>query len=274
MPLLLPDDLRLGAVGLAVRDLDQALAFYTRKLGMTLRTRTAATAALGTPARTLVELAARSGAERDPDAAGLFHLALLLPSRADLGRCVRHLAAEEVPLTGMADHVVSEALYLDDPDGHGIEIYADRPRDAWYRDGRFQLANRPLDLDGLAADGADAPWRGLPEGTVMGHVHLESHDLAASRRFYTEALGFDVMAEWRQAVFLSKGGYHHHLAVNDWRRRRHPLADAPDRIGLLYYTVELPEAAPLAAALPEAERQDGVLVVRDPAGIPIRFAVA
>jgi catechol 2,3-dioxygenase len=276
MPPFLPDDLRLGPVALAVRDLDRSLAFYTGPLGLTLREQAPATARLGTASRTLIELVERRRGEREPGMAGLFHVALLLPSRAELGGWLLHFAATGARLSGSADHVVSEALYLDDPDGHGLEIYADRPRSAWYRDGRLQMATLPLDLESLvaAARAVGTPSRAMPEGAVVGHVHLESHDVPASRRFYTETLGLDVMAAWPQAVFLAKGGYHHHLAVNGWGHRRLPLVDAPGRIAMLRWTVELPDAAhlaALAAALPTAEREDEAVVVRDPAGIPIRF---
>jgi catechol 2,3-dioxygenase len=273
---LLPDDLRLGPVGLAVGDLDRSLRFYTGRLGLVVRGHGAGRAELGTTERTLLELVERRGAARDRDAAGLFHVALLLPGRADLGRFVLHLAASGAQITGTADHVVSEAIYLDDPDGHGLEVYADRPRDAWYKDGQFQMGTLPLNVEGLLAlgRGAGAPWRTAPAGTVVGHVHLESQDVPASRTFYTEALGFAVMADWRRAVFLAKGGYHHHLAVNDWGRRRRRLADGPDRIGLLYYTVEAGDPVRLdrlAATLPDATRTGAAVVARDPAGIPVRF---
>ncbi len=199
MPTVLPAQLRLGPVSLAVRDLDRACRFYEQVIGLQMLTHGNGTAKLGTPDDVLLELVERKGAERDPGAAGLFHVALLLPSRADLGRWLLHAAAQGAEISGSADHIVSEAVYLDDPDGHGLEIYADRPREAWYRNGKFQIATLPLGADGIIADGrtAGGPHRSLPDGSRIGHVHLESHDVAASRTFYTETLGFDVMADWR-----------------------------------------------------------------------------
>ena len=265
----LPDGIEMGPVGLTVADLDGAVAFYRDVLGLAVRGRDGEAARLGTAGRDLVELAGRPGAIRDPSAAGLFHVALLLPGRADLGRFLHHLAAHGFRLTGMADHAVSEAVYLDDPEGNGIEVYADRPRADWYdAAGRFLLGNRPLDLDGLlrAAAAEGRAWQGMPAGSRVGHVHLESHALAASRRCYAGALGLDIMADWRQAVFLSRGGYHHHLAVNDWHGRRRPLDPEAERQGLRYRTFLQP---PGGGALPA-----GAAELRDPAGIPIRLRAA
>jgi catechol 2,3-dioxygenase len=223
---------------------------------------------LGAGGRPLLELVQRRDGRRDPAEAGLFHVALLLPDRRALGRALRLLAECRVPLTGAADHVVSEAVYLDDPDGHGIELYRDRPREAWYEGGRFVIDNRPLDLEGILAE-ADRP-AGLDPGTVVGHVHLETHDLAATRAFYVGRLGLEAMADWPRAVFMSKGGYHHHLAANSWNHRSRPAADRPDRIGLLHYTMRLGSGEALeraAAALPDAERDGEALVLTDPSGL-------
>lgn len=277
---ILPEAIELGPVGLAVSNLDRAVRFYQSVLGMQLRERHDGQAELGTATRTLVELVEQPQAVRDEASAGLFHTAFLLPERSDLGRFLLHLAASGGRLTGMADHAVSEAVYLDDPDGNGIEVYADRPRAAWYQNGRFVLDNRALDVDGLmrTAQAEGRPWQGLPEGTVVGHVHLETQDLAASRRFYASTMGLAVMADWRHAVFLSKGGYHHHVAINDWQRRTRPLRPDRDALGLRHVTLALPAAAAplsaLAGKLPDAQAVGDRVEVRDPAGVTWHLVAA
>ena len=171
--------IELGAVALGVADLERSLGFYRDALGMEVLERSDGGAALGAGGRELLRLEERRGARRDPDAADLFHFALLLPSRAALGLELQHLIEREVKLTGAADHHVSEALYLDDPDGHGIELYRDRPRRDWLVDGRVRLTNARLDHAGILAAGRELrrAWAGLAPGTVMGHVHLQTHDL-------------------------------------------------------------------------------------------------
>ena len=268
----LPDDLAMGPVALSMRNLDRSLAFYAGTLGLEPVKREPGRTVLGAGDRPLVELVERRDGRRDPAEAGLFHVALLLPDRRALGRTLRLLLERELPVTGAADHVVSEALYLDDPDGHGLELYRDRPREAWYENGRFAIDNRPLDGRGILAEADRAA--GVDPGTVVGHVHLETHDLAATRDFYVGRLGLEPMAEWPRALFVSKGGYHHHLAANNWNHRSRPAADRPDRIGLLHYTMRLGSGEALeraAASLPEAERDGGALVLTDPSGLRLRL---
>ena len=233
-------------------------------------------ATIGVPDRPLLRLEERPGATRDPAAAGLYHFALLLPSRAALGRQLRHLLEAGVPLTGAADHHVSEALYLDDPDGHGVELYRDRPRAEWLVNGRIHLTNSRLDQGGILAAGEGAGFGGLDPGTVMGHVHLETCDVPAARDFYQRRLGFDLTDGRQQVAFMSVAGYHHHVAVNSWEGRQRPAAPEAGGIGLLGYEIGVPrpDMAALAAALPEAEAVDGTLVARDADGIPIRFVAA
>lgn len=275
MPML-PDDIAMGPVALAVRDLDRAVTFYERVLGLVTRRREGAAASLGTTERDLLHLRAHPNGRRDPDAAGLFHFALLLPSRAALGRHLRHLAEIGVALDGAADHHVSEAIYLSDPDGHGIELYRDRPREKWeVADGRVRLVNAPLDRAGLLEAGDAGAFAGIAPETVMGHVHLETRDLAASGAFYRERLGFETMAEWPgRALFLAKGGYHHHLALNRFHGRTEPLRRGPEVIGLLSFEILLPDATSLAAfAEAFGQRNDvqGAVVIEDPSGVPIRL---
>lgn len=273
-------DLKLGPVELSVTSLERSLAFYTGALGLTLLEREGPLARLGVPGRTLLELREVPGARPAPTRSpGLYHFALLLPSRADLGRFVRHFAGLGLPL-GQGDHLVSEAFYTQDPDGHGIEVYRDRPRREWrWEGGQVQMATDPVDVASLLAEpGAQAPFTGLPEGTHMGHVHLKVNDLAAARAFYLDLLGFDaVSALGGQALFVSVGGYHHHLGLNTW----HSAGGAPapqDSARLLGVGLELPQAQDLNA-LQERLRvagyphslQDGVLSVLDPAGNPLHF---
>jgi catechol 2,3-dioxygenase len=272
----LPDDLRFGAIALAVTDLDRSLDYYQRRLGMELLERADGRATLGAGGRRLLELEERPGATRDPRAADLFHFALRVPSRPALARQLAHLIATDTSLTGASDHTVSEALYLRDPDGHGIELYRDRPRETWYEGGRVRMGTTALDLNGLleeappSAPGDDR----LDPDTVIGHVHLETVDLAPARAFYVDRLGLDVTTERPGATFMSKGGYHHHVALNTWGGRTRPAHDDRDRIGMLWFEVELPDRtslAALAADLGAEVSADQSVIVADPNGLTIRF---
>ncbi len=227
--------MQLDQVTLAVRDLDRSIRFYVEAIGLDLLGRDADRATLGHDGQARLGLVERPRAAPRGDDAGLFHMAWLLADRMHLGAALRRLQEQGVKLTGAADHHVSEAVYLDDPDGHGIELYADRDRATWHRDGRLVLTNDRLDLAGLvaAADAAGIAPRASANGLRLGHLHLEAVDLAASSRFAVEALGLERMATWPHAHFLAWDGYHHHLAYNDWARRRRPLDAAAGRIGLL-----------------------------------------
>jgi catechol 2,3-dioxygenase len=224
----LPDDLRFGGMALAVADLARSIDYYRRRFGMEMLEQEKQRAALGAGGRRLLELEERPGAKRDPDAADLFHFALRVPSRPALARQLARLLATDTRLTGASDHSVSEALYLRDPDGHGIEISRDRPRATWYRNGRVHMGTTALDLDDLLkeAPASAGDQDGLDPDTVIGHVHLETCDLDRSKDFYVDRLGFAVTAERPGASFMSKGGYHR--AWPRWRRiwaRRPPLRD-------------------------------------------------
>lgn len=214
------DPLRIGAVVLAVRDIGRVEAFYREVIGLEPVGRSAGSVRLGAGGVGFLELIHRPEAKPDdPAAAGLFHTAFLLPSRADLARWLVHAGRLGVPLDGASDHLVSEAVYLSDPEGNGIEVYADRPRAAWrWTDGQVEMATRPLDIRGLLRDAGDAaPWNGAPAGARIGHVHLRVGDAAEAARFYGGTLGLDVVRRGPQAAFLSSGGYHHHIAANTWR---------------------------------------------------------
>jgi len=239
-----------GAVTLQVGDLGRSLDFYLGTLGFAVLDREGGEARLGAGGRALVELRERSGARPAPRRGrlGLFHFALLVPDRATLGRFVKHLAEQDTA-PGAGDHLVSEAFYLSDPDGLGIEVYADRPRASWRRVGReLAMATDPVDIDAVVAAAGDGRWDGLPAGTTMGHVHLHVGDLVGASKFYSEALGFDrTVWSYPGALFMAAGGYHHHLGANVWAG---PTARRPeaDEAQLLEWRLELPDETSLAAA--------------------------
>ena len=277
----LPDATRLGAVHLQVADLGRSLDYYQGVLGMRVLGRDADRAALGPhdADRMLVRLSERSGARPARGEFGLYHFAILLPDRAALGRFVAHLLHLGVR-PGMADHLVSEALYLTDPDGLGIEVYADRPSDSWKHQGReLAMATDPLDVRGLIAAGGDDQWTGMPDGTAMGHIHLHVGDLTRAEAYYHAALGFDKMVwSYPGALFLAAGGYHHHLGTNTWSRG--PSAD-PDQARLLDWELVVPDAAHAAAAARNleaagfrAEQTSGAWLSADPWGTALRITGA
>lgn len=209
----------IGAVSLRVRDLPGLTAFYRDAIGLSVLERSAGETVLGAGGEALVRLEA--GAQGASSAAGLFHMAILLPSRRDLANWLAHAAAAGVRLEGASNHLVSEALYLSDPEGNGIEIYRDRSRPEWPRldGGAIRMATERLDLEALLREADGPAYAGMPEGTVMGHIHLRVGDVAGAEAFYRDALGFDVMVHYPGASFLSTGGYHHHIAANIWHSR-------------------------------------------------------
>lgn len=244
----LPIDARIGQAHLTVQDLDRSVRFYRDVLGFTEFRRDGATAQLGPAAgRVLLELHEdRAAVPRPRRSAGLFHVAILVPSRAALGRSLRRLAAQRWPMSGASDHLVSEALYLDDPDGLGLEIYRDRPRERWQAvAGEVAMATEPLDLQGVHDEpGAEAPWAGLDAGTSIGHVHLQVPDLDTAEAFYCGRIGFaPTLRRYPGALFVAAGGYHHHLGLNTWAGRGVPPPPA-SAVGLRSFSIEATSAAP------------------------------
>ncbi len=270
----------MGAVSLTVADLATADAFYQRALGLHALERSDGRALLGAaPGAPLVELVGDPDAPARPRrSTGLFHLAILVPDRAELARSLRRALAAGAGFTGASDHLVSEALYLDDPEGNGIELYRDRPPEEWRREGgQIAMDTLPLDVEGvlgaLAESGAD---EGVPPGTRMGHVHLQVSDLAEAEDFYSAALGFEPTARgYPGALFVSAGGYHHHLGLNTWGTAGAP-PPPPGTRGLRAFRVVVPTAAELSRVADRLEargiaasRSDEGLRITDPAGNPV-----
>ena len=268
----------VGAVHLAITDLDRAVRFYTATLGMHVLERHADGATLTADGQTpLLMLTGRPDARpKPPRTTGLYHFAVLVPDRAALARSLRQLAETRYPLQGAADHLVSEALYLADPDGNGIEIYRDRPREEWpVANGRVQMATDPLDIEGILGELAEdrGDWRGLDPRTQMGHVHLHVADLRAAEQFYVGVLGFEVMQQLAgSALFVSAGGYHHHIGLNTWAGVGAPPPPA-NAVGLRWFSVLLPSREALDEVVERlrtagvaTEERDGAVELRDPFG--------
>lgn len=277
----LPTATRIGKISLQVGDLDRSVAFYEKVLGLRLLERSANRAVLG-PMRSdtpIVALLERKGARPVPRRGllGLYHFAILLPDRPALARFVGHL--DEIGAhAGMSDHFVSEAIYLQDPDNLGIEVYADRPRSEWRAEqGQLSMTTKTLDVDDLLSAAGDEAWTGAPSGTKIGHVHLHVGDIDAASAFYHGALGLDKMVwNYPGALFLSAGGYHHHLGTNTWAQGA-PSASAEDA-RLLEWEIVVPNIADVDAATVNLERAGhnvqrvGVdAVVRDPWGTQLRL---
>ena len=276
----LPDGTRLGPVTLQVGDLGRSLAFYEEVLGLRPDRHGTSSATLrAADGRVLVVLEGRPGVTPVPPGGtfGLYHFAILLPAREDLGRFLRHLGRAGIR-PGMADHLVSEALYLSDPDGLGIEVYADRPREQWRRQGgELAMSTEPLDVRGVMAAGGDVEWTGMPAGTVMGHVHLHVGDLDEAAAFYHAALGLDkTVWSYPGALFMSAGGYHHHLGTNTWARGGAPREN---QARLLSWNLVVPRdedasaaAASLAAAAYGVREDADAFTAIDPWGTALRIA--
>lgn len=278
----LPDATRIGRVRLQVADLERSLAYYQEILGFRVLERSGGLATLAahgddTP---LIELHERPGAVPvpRPGRLGLYHFAILLPDREALGRFVAHLA-DIGARAGSSDHLVSEALYLHDPDGLGIEVYSDRPRSMWRHEGRQLLMDTlSLDLQDLVRAAGGQPWTGMPAGTVIGHVHLHVGDIPEADAFFHQGLGFDrTVWSYPGALFLSAGGYHHHLGVNTWAGPGAPRpAENDARLLEWEIVVPRPEDAEAAARGLQAARYEAGLTENgwravDPWGTALRI---
>jgi catechol 2,3-dioxygenase len=281
----LPAEVRIGAVALQVADLERSLSFYEKVLGFRLIAREdtpgGRSARLGAQGdeRVLLELREKPGVRSVPRRGrlGIYHFAVLLPTRQDLARFLRHATALGVHI-GSSDHLVSEALYLVDPDGITVEVYRDRPRGEWtYQNGEVVAGILPLDVEDLLAAAGDQPWRGLPAGTTIGHMHFYVGEIPPAEAFYHTALGFDKIA-WSMPgmLFVSAGGYHHHVGLNTWAAGSPVATD--DDARLLFWELVLPDRPTTEAAAESLRRagvgvtaSDGAFLARDPWGISVRL---
>ncbi|MDX1994530.1 MAG: VOC family protein [bacterium] len=270
----------IGQVHLNVADLKRSVDFYQRVIGLVVQDERDSTVTMGAQdGVALLNLMERSQGERSRGGTGLYHFAILLPSRLDLARVLKHFADTVTPLQGLSDHYVSEAIYLADPEGNGIEIYRDRPRSDWqFPDGKLNMGTVYMDVDGVMGelDGNDPTFTGLPEGTIMGHVHLHVYNIPAAEHFYRDLLGMEVMVHYGGAAsFVSWEGYHHHLGLNTWKPGA-PSAITPNTLGLRWYEVDLgtnraTTIERLQAAGLALENQDEGVLVRDPVGNGVLF---
>jgi catechol 2,3-dioxygenase len=253
----------IGAVSLNVASLARLLPFYQDTIGLKIHRQEGKTVALGTGGEDLLILHENPEAPRVRGVTGLYHFAILLPSREALALQLKHFAETRTQLQGLSDHFVSEAIYLADPEGNGIEIYRDRPRSEWYdANGEFQMGTVAMDVDGVFSaleDPDKAEWQPMPVDTVMGHIHLHVHDVKAAEAFYGKLLNMDVLINMGSASFMSYEGYHHHLGANIWAGR----IVRPENIqGLKSYEIRVPEAIPV----------DGLLGKLDAAGVKVQAA--
>jgi catechol 2,3-dioxygenase len=267
---------RVGAVTLVVSDLGRALGFYAGVVGLWMHRVEDGSAALGAGDEDLLILIEDRTARPAVDCSGLFHLAVLVPTRRDLAHALQRIIQARKPLTGFADHLVCESLYFDDPDGNGVEIYADRPVDDWPLEaGHVQMATDPLDLYMVLAAGSG---RGVPPeqvelGTVIGHVNLRVASTAVAEPFYSEVIGLDVMARWERSSLLAGAGYHHHVGINHGASGGAP--PPPGSLGMREFELVVGDLGPLRARLGAGAEQDGGrLIAADPSGNRIALRAA
>ncbi|USK34900.1 VOC family protein [Bacillus sp. F19] len=265
----------VGQVTIKVQDLNRALTFYQDVIGFKILDQTEKHANLTADGKTvLLSLEQPENlSAKQPRTTGLYHFALLLPNRSDLGRVLQHLVQINYPI-GASDHYVSEALYLNDPDGNGIEIYADRAASEWtWQDGQVSMATEPLDAQSVLAEGKGGPWTVLPDETVMGHIHLHVSHLKDTEEFYGKGLGFEVVTRYgRQALFMSTGGYHHHIGLNTWAGEGAP-APSENSVGLKWFTLVFPDEEARTNAIQQLKQtgadvleENGELITADPSG--------
>lgn len=271
-PVSLAAATRLGYVQLVVPDLKRSLAFYQSVMGFQIHRIADNTAHLGAGAEDLLVLVENPDAKMPRRATGLYHFAILTPSRFELARALRNFIQHDIEL-GFGDHIVSEAIYFSDPDGNGIEVYRDRPRSEWYdKNGNFVMGTLPVDVRGVLSelDNETDEWKGMHRDTVLGHMHLKIANVKRDAAFYRDVVGFDEMANLGSAAFLSAGGYHHHLGMNVWESAN-ASAPPPDAAGLQHFVVILPNADELARVTNRVlqaglalDETDAGLRVRDP----------
>ncbi|MFT9596372.1 VOC family protein [Mesobacillus sp.] len=274
----------VGQVNLKVQSLERSLAFYQEVIGFKVYEKTDKSAKLTADGKTVL-LSLEQPSDVIPKkgrTTGLYHFALLLPDRTDLAKVLKHFLQTGYPLQGASDHLVSEALYLADPDGNGIEIYTDRPASQWeWNEQQVVMATQALDAENLLAEVKEQAWNGLPARTVMGHIHLHVAELAKTEEFYTQGLGFDVVSRYGpQALFISSGKYHHHIGLNTWNGLGAPVPPV-NSVGLESFALVLPDEASLnetIASLKEigasVAEENGISITADPSGNKIRLETA
>lgn len=271
------NDMTVGKVVLKTKNHKKLAAFYHEIIGLKILAQESAKTILGVGNSELLELLeVADGVIPKQAKTGLYHTAFLLPTRAELGSFLQHLLESEYPLDGAGDHIFSEALYFRDPEGNGIEVYADRPIDEWERDenGNLPMATNPVDGDGLLMAGAELDWSSAPAGTTVGHIHLQITDLEATREFYHHLLGFAIKTEIPSALFFASGDYHHHIGSNIWAGRNLSPLEA-NETGLAYYTLITADLARVTQHLQEKaipfEQQNGAILLTDPNGIAVQI---
>ncbi|ANF96844.1 VOC family protein [Paenibacillus bovis] len=277
--------LEIGLVKIKVSQLERSIVYYTEVIGLQVLQQDDTTAHLsadGIHPIVIIKEIANAVILPPQSAAGLYHFAILLPDRVSLGLALRNLLQHRQNI-GQGDHLVSEALYLNDPDNNGIEIYADRPKETWQKDehGYIIMGTEPVDVEGLLELAEGKTWTGLPAGTKIGHVHFHVSDLSEARRFYVDVLGFEMMlTDNRSVAFIAAGGYHHHLGLNTWAGVGVKKAPA-NAAGIDYYSLQLPDRQALdevkarvrSAGIP-ADEEEQFLWVTDPSHIRILFYTA
>ena len=271
---------KIGAVSLAVKSLSRMKRFYTEELGLTLMEKKDEIVLLGTGDNVLVRLVSRSNGIPDTGSSGLFHMAFLLPRRQDLAEWLKNYTEKGNYLTGVGDHLVSEALYLSDPEGNGIEVYRDRPQEEWmYDQGRLKMDTLPIDLDNLLGAASNNRQKGMPEKTIVGHIHLRTSDIKTSTNFYRDVLGFGLQTTLPSASFLSAGNYHHHIGINQWGKYE-PRNRNDNQLGLVDYEIVFPYENAIERVIRRIPGDESVndrkkdnLQVIDPVGIKIVLSV-
>lgn len=271
------NDMTVGKVVLKTKNHKRLAAFYHEIIGLKILAQENAKTILGVGDNALLELLeVRDGIFPKQAKTGLYHTAFLLPSRAVLGSFLQHLLESEYPLDGAGDHIFSEALYFRDPEGNGIEVYADRPMDEWERDenGDLPMATNPVDGDNLLMAGAELDWSSAPAGTTIGHIHLQITDLEETREFYHHLLGFTIKTEIPSALFFASGDYHHHIGANVWAGHNLPPLES-NETGLAYYTLITTDLNRVTQHLQENaipfEQRNGAVLLTDPNGIALQI---
>jgi catechol 2,3-dioxygenase len=274
----------VGRVDLKVQDLERSVAFYQDVIGFKLFEKTERLAKFTADGKNVL-LSIEQPEDVMPKqrrTTGLYHFAILLPHRADLANILKHFVQLRLPLQGASDHLVSEALYLADPDGNGIEIYIDRPASDWtWNESQVVMTTEPLDAEGLLEEDKRGTWNGLPAGTVMGHIHLHVSELDKTEEFYTKGLGFNVVSRYGpQALFTSTGKYHHHIGLNTWNGVGAPKP-AENSVGLRSFSLVLPDEESVKETISrlisvgaEVTEENGVIVTVDPSGNRIKLETA